>query len=957
MFIGPLIPQMESHAVHNQLYIKTSANHLLFPGSLSSENCEENAINTEQDKTWRQLHISNIEVYNERVRDLLHIQNNTNNCNININSNHNSKLKVREHPIHGPFVEGAIVQEVFNYEDIYNLVEIGRKNRKVASMEMNEYSSRGHSIFTITLTQRKYLDDPTSTSSSTSASYTIVSKMNLVDLAGSESISHQYNVSKTTMKESCHINKSLFTLGRVITALTQIQSQQSQTQSQQSQTQSQQSQTQSHQQTLSHLQSPVPSQSRQSRIDSLSSSILSPPPAHRYNRSPLRKPSRSLPSSASKVRTMPTTSSTSTIISSASKGMNTISRVISPIPMNSTSNSINSIDDDTSSVTSNNSTNTNTTTSTHDRCPVSVSVPYRDSVLTYLLRDSLGGNARTAIVATVHPGVSHTDETLHTLDFAAKARRIQNRVEVNEDPLIRIIKELRNEVQSLRLQLLSSTASRCTNNNTIISPEELIPISLTSTASKQSTDTNTDNEDFLINSNAFSLSPLLLEGQLVVPDYYDHRPDIHLYLGSISILRQIQQDDNDDYDIGNDNNDNNEIHTVCDIILSSSPPPPLLLQGSQLAVIGKELNDRDNHSDSDREWDIANGRRVMIDKNKKDEEEVVTTSVESTVINVNFNHNHNSNIHCDSDSTIDMLTKNLVRSVNSNEKQDISIPSSIPLSMSMSIPLSMSMSMSMSVVNQSSSSSSFSMQEKIEKTRQDRQLHQSQKQHRYGHRHGHGHVRPSYSSELSLLRSLRCSMDSSRYIDNDHDELLLLLSVDKDCDKVGDCEIDIDIDIDREKNRLAVSEIDSSEMDNSETRIFCRPKEDKIPPSDMPIVADNDNDNNTNTTDTDIIMTMTSDKVIDDVLPSLVTDKDHNNNENHDSRSSYNTNKENDYKGINIDVDVYGFVTDDHNEDNTDKRQRDDNHNDVSMLSLNTADCSVDSSSDTDIDIDIDIDR
>ena len=56
-----------------------------------------------------------------------------------------------------------------------------------------------------------------------------------------------------------------------------------------------------------------------------------------------------------------------------------------------------------------------------------VHVPYRDSKLTRLLKDSLGGNARTAVVATVSPAHANLAETLGTLKFAQQAKRVRNR--------------------------------------------------------------------------------------------------------------------------------------------------------------------------------------------------------------------------------------------------------------------------------------------------------------------------------------------------------------------------------------------------------------------------------------------------------------------------------------------------------------------------------------------------
>lgn len=68
-------------------------------------------------------------------------------------------------------------------------------------------------------------------------------------------------------------------------------------------------------------------------------------------------------------------------------------------------------------------------------------------------QDSLGGNSRTAMVATISPAADNYDETLSTLRYADRAKSIVNHAVVNEDPNARIIRELREEVEKLRVQL------------------------------------------------------------------------------------------------------------------------------------------------------------------------------------------------------------------------------------------------------------------------------------------------------------------------------------------------------------------------------------------------------------------------------------------------------------------------------------------------------------------------
>ncbi|XP_071225391.1 kinesin-like protein KIF3C isoform X2 [Salvelinus alpinus] len=80
-------------------------------------------------------------------------------------------------------------------------------------------------------------------------------------------------------------------------------------------------------------------------------------------------------------------------------------------------------------------------------------VPYRDSKLTRLLQDSLGGNAKTVMVATLGPAPQHYEETLTTLRYANRAKNIQNQPRVNEDPKDALLREFQKEIARLRAQL------------------------------------------------------------------------------------------------------------------------------------------------------------------------------------------------------------------------------------------------------------------------------------------------------------------------------------------------------------------------------------------------------------------------------------------------------------------------------------------------------------------------
>lgn len=105
-----------------------------------------------------------------------------------------------------------------------------------------------------------------------------------------------------------------------------------------------------------------------------------------------------------------------------------------------------------------------------------VHVPYRESKLTFLLKQSLGGNSKTSIIATVDPGLKSYGETLSTLRFADRAKMIRNNAVINEssagtlNQLQSEIKRLQSEIHSLRAQNAASAAS---SSSGPISPRNL----------------------------------------------------------------------------------------------------------------------------------------------------------------------------------------------------------------------------------------------------------------------------------------------------------------------------------------------------------------------------------------------------------------------------------------------------------------------------------------------------
>ncbi|KAK3365848.1 hypothetical protein B0T24DRAFT_535685 [Lasiosphaeria ovina] len=156
----------------------------------------------QQDKNLRcTVEVSYLEIYNERVRDLLNPANKGN-------------LKVREHPSTGPYVEDLAKLVVGGFQEIEHLMDEGNKARTVAATNMNETSSRSHAVFTLMLTQKRF--DP-----ETKMEMEKAAKISLVDLAGSERATST-GATGARLKEGAEINRSLSTLGRVIAALADL---------------------------------------------------------------------------------------------------------------------------------------------------------------------------------------------------------------------------------------------------------------------------------------------------------------------------------------------------------------------------------------------------------------------------------------------------------------------------------------------------------------------------------------------------------------------------------------------------------------------------------------------------------------------------------------------------------------------------------------------------------------
>eukprot|EP00035_Acanthoeca_spectabilis_P010217 m.181040 g.181040 ORF g.181040 m.181040 type:complete len:1325 (-) comp14955_c0_seq1:125-4099(-) len=149
-----------------------------------------------------EVNCSYMEIYNERVFDLL-----------DPTGGRDKALSVRESKSSGPFVEGLIELAVDSFKTVEHLIQQGNTLRHVASTAMNATSSRSHAVFELIVKQ---------ISTVKGIDVARVSRINLVDLAGSER-QKKSKASGALLKEGAAINKSLSTLGLVISALVKLQ--------------------------------------------------------------------------------------------------------------------------------------------------------------------------------------------------------------------------------------------------------------------------------------------------------------------------------------------------------------------------------------------------------------------------------------------------------------------------------------------------------------------------------------------------------------------------------------------------------------------------------------------------------------------------------------------------------------------------------------------------------------
>uniref|UniRef100_A0A1A9ZYS3 Kinesin-like protein n=1 Tax=Glossina pallidipes TaxID=7398 RepID=A0A1A9ZYS3_GLOPL len=139
------------------------------------------------------IKVSYYEIYMDKIRDLLDVSK------VNL-SVHEDKNRV-------PYVKGATERFVSSPDDVFEVIEEGKSNRHIAVTNMNEHSSRSHSVFLINVKQENLENQKK-----------LSGKLYLVDLAGSEKVS-KTGAEGTVLDEAKNINKSLSALGNVISAL------------------------------------------------------------------------------------------------------------------------------------------------------------------------------------------------------------------------------------------------------------------------------------------------------------------------------------------------------------------------------------------------------------------------------------------------------------------------------------------------------------------------------------------------------------------------------------------------------------------------------------------------------------------------------------------------------------------------------------------------------------------
>eukprot|EP00948_MAST-09A_sp_MAST-9A-sp1_P003312 g3312.t1 len=168
---------------------------------------------------------SYLEIYNEELADLLKDAENTGNFSSTNSSSTDQKLRICSHKINGRETikcVGLSEVQVHSPEEVLDILQKAQAKRQVAETKMNKHSSRSHCLFTLTVHSKENVKTGKVDANGNAHMKVLerVGKLHMVDLAGSE-CAKSTNAKGKRLRESQNINKSLLTLGRVITALRQ----------------------------------------------------------------------------------------------------------------------------------------------------------------------------------------------------------------------------------------------------------------------------------------------------------------------------------------------------------------------------------------------------------------------------------------------------------------------------------------------------------------------------------------------------------------------------------------------------------------------------------------------------------------------------------------------------------------------------------------------------------------
>lgn len=376
-------------------------------------------------KLWVSIKASYVQLYNEQLLDLLN------------DSKDPPKIRLREDPATHSFqMENSTIVDIMSMEDINTLIKIGKRNRIVRATMMNESSTRAHTILSIWI--------------QTVGEVTKTGRLNLVDLAGSEK-SSKAGTEGEALREGSSINYALLVLGNCISKLTSREHSKSFRDTQKSATNSNSTETETETETDNYNDTETETETE-----------TEPDPDKEKEKEAENAPENENEVEVNiELENKGDTNLTSYRSSASSMNVSTSDSSLSSLPINKLNNSRS-----TSSLNKNSprkAPQTSSIGSLGDNKKVSPTssssyhIPFRDSRLTMLLKDSLGGNARTLMIATLSPSSFNASETMNTLRYAQKAKMIRNTATVNMDAKDALILKYQREVEDLQRLLAQQT--------------------------------------------------------------------------------------------------------------------------------------------------------------------------------------------------------------------------------------------------------------------------------------------------------------------------------------------------------------------------------------------------------------------------------------------------------------------------------------------------------------------